>query len=76
VSGLLVFIPGFLDNAALWRGVIDRLALPGWQSVPVNLRSTGGAEPRRDLIDIGLQSLTVCVRYVFHQPRDRKALQA
>jgi hypothetical protein len=24
VSGLLVFIPGFLDNAALWRGVIDR----------------------------------------------------
>jgi hypothetical protein len=29
VSGRLVFIPGFLDNAALWRGVIDRLALPG-----------------------------------------------
>lgn len=47
VSGRLVFIPGFLDNAALWCGVIDRLALPGWQSVPVNLRGTGRAEPRR-----------------------------
>ena len=47
VSGRLVFIPGFLDNAALWRGVIDRLALPGWESVPVNLRGTGRAEPSR-----------------------------
>jgi pimeloyl-ACP methyl ester carboxylesterase len=47
VSGRLMFIPGFLDNAALWRGVIERLALPGWESVPVNLRGTGRAEPRR-----------------------------
>ena len=47
VFGRLVFIPGFLDNAALWRGVIDRLALPGWASVPVNLRGTGRAEPSR-----------------------------
>jgi pimeloyl-ACP methyl ester carboxylesterase len=46
-SGLLVFIPGFLDDAALWRGVIDRLALPGWESVPVPLRGTGRAEPSR-----------------------------
>jgi pimeloyl-ACP methyl ester carboxylesterase len=45
VSGRLVFIPGFLDRAALWRGVIDRLALPGWESVPVNLCGTGRAEP-------------------------------
>jgi pimeloyl-ACP methyl ester carboxylesterase len=44
-SGRLVFIPGFLDNAALWLGVIERLALPGWESVPVNLRGTGRAEP-------------------------------
>lgn len=44
VSGRLVFIPGFLDNAALWQGVIDRLALPGWDSVPVNLRGTGHSE--------------------------------
>jgi hypothetical protein len=35
VSGLLLFIRGFLDVAALWRGVIDHLALPGWESVPV-----------------------------------------
>jgi pimeloyl-ACP methyl ester carboxylesterase len=47
VSGRLVFIPGFLDDATLWRGVIERLALPGWESVPVNLRGTGRAEPRR-----------------------------
>jgi pimeloyl-ACP methyl ester carboxylesterase len=47
VSGRLVFIAGFLDNAALWRGVIDGLALPGWESLPVNLRGTGGAEPNR-----------------------------
>jgi pimeloyl-ACP methyl ester carboxylesterase len=45
LSGRLVFIPGFLDNAELWRGVIDGLALPGWESLPVNLRSTGRAEP-------------------------------
>jgi pimeloyl-ACP methyl ester carboxylesterase len=44
VSGRLVFIPGFLDNAVLWQGVIDRLALPGWDSVPINLRGTGHAE--------------------------------
>jgi pimeloyl-ACP methyl ester carboxylesterase len=44
VSGRLVFIPGFLDIAALWQGVIDRLALPGWDSVPINLRSIGHAE--------------------------------
>jgi pimeloyl-ACP methyl ester carboxylesterase len=44
VSGRLVFIPGFLDDAALWHGVIDRLGLPGWASVPVNLRATGRAE--------------------------------
>jgi pimeloyl-ACP methyl ester carboxylesterase len=47
VAGRLVFIPGFLDDATLWRGVIERLALPGWESVPVNLRGTGRAEPRR-----------------------------
>jgi pimeloyl-ACP methyl ester carboxylesterase len=47
VSGRLVFIPGFLDGAALWFGVIERLALPGWQSVPVNLRGTGRAGPGR-----------------------------
>jgi len=47
VPGRLVFIPGFLDNAALWRGVIDRLALPGWESVPVTLHGTGRAEPSR-----------------------------
>jgi pimeloyl-ACP methyl ester carboxylesterase len=47
VSGRLVFIPGFLDNAGLWRGVIDRLALPGWESVPVNLHDTGRTESRR-----------------------------
>jgi pimeloyl-ACP methyl ester carboxylesterase len=47
VSGRLVFIPGFLDDATLWRGVIERLALPGWESAPVNLRGTGRAEPRR-----------------------------
>jgi pimeloyl-ACP methyl ester carboxylesterase len=47
VSGRLVFIPGFLDDATLWRGVIERLALPGWELVPVNLRGTGRAEPRR-----------------------------
>jgi hypothetical protein len=29
MSGRPVLIPGFLDNAALWRGVIDRLARPG-----------------------------------------------
>jgi hypothetical protein len=40
VSGLLLFIRGFLDVAVLWRGVIDRLALPGWESVPV-CRSCG-----------------------------------
>ncbi|MDT5134054.1 MAG: alpha/beta hydrolase fold, partial [Mycobacterium sp.] len=45
VSGRLVFIPGLLDDAALWCCVIDRLALPDWQSVPVNLRGTGRAEP-------------------------------
>jgi len=47
VSGRLVFIPGFLDNAALWQGVIDRLALPGWESVPVNLHGSGRAAPSR-----------------------------
>ena len=47
VSGLLLFIRGFLDVAALWRGVIDRLALPGWESVPVTLRGTGRAKPNR-----------------------------
>jgi pimeloyl-ACP methyl ester carboxylesterase len=47
VSGRLVFIPGFLDNAGLWRGVINRLGLPGWVSVRVNLRGTGRAEPGR-----------------------------
>ena len=44
VSGRLVFIPGFLDNAALWQGVIDRLVLPGWDSVPINLRGTDHAQ--------------------------------
>ena len=47
VSGLLLFIRGFLDVAALWRGVIDRLALPVWESVPVTLRGTGRAKPNR-----------------------------
>jgi pimeloyl-ACP methyl ester carboxylesterase len=45
VSGRLVFIPGFLDNAVLWQGVIDRLAVPGWESVPVNLHRSGRAAP-------------------------------
>jgi hypothetical protein len=47
VSGRLVFIPGFLDNAALWRGVIDRLAMPDWESVPVNLHSDRQEIPAR-----------------------------
>lgn len=46
-SGLLVFIPGFRDVPALWRSVIDRLALPGSESAPVTLRGTGRAEPSR-----------------------------
>jgi hypothetical protein len=46
-SCLLVFIPGFLDVPALWRCVIDRLALPGWESAPVTLRGAGRAEPSR-----------------------------
>lgn len=46
-SGLLVFISGFLDDPALWHGVIDRLGLPGWDAAPVTLRGTGCAEPSR-----------------------------
>jgi pimeloyl-ACP methyl ester carboxylesterase len=47
VPGRVVFIPGFLDDVALWRGVIERLALPSWESVPVTLHGTGRTEPRR-----------------------------
>lgn len=47
ITGDLVFIHGFQDNAELWQGVIDRLECPGWVSVPVSLHLTGLREPHR-----------------------------
>lgn len=46
-AGTVVFIPGFLDTAALWDGVIVRLRTPGWCARPVNLRHVDAAAPPR-----------------------------
>lgn len=35
--GVIVFIPGFQDTAAVWSGVVERLEIPGWRLAPVTL---------------------------------------
>lgn len=46
ITGDLVFIHGFLDQATFWQNVIDRLGCPRWTSVPVSLHGTGLPEAR------------------------------
>ena len=46
-AGTVVFIPGFLDTAALWYGVIARLSAPRWRTRAVNLQYVDDADPGR-----------------------------
>jgi len=36
-SGLILFIHGYLDDAEVWREVIERVDLPGWEMAAVDL---------------------------------------
>lgn len=36
-GGVILFIPGFQDTAAVWSPVIGRLEIPGWRLEPVTL---------------------------------------
>ncbi|MEU6320351.1 alpha/beta hydrolase [Streptomyces sp. NPDC047009] len=47
ITGDLVFIHGFQDNAEPWQGVINHLECPGWVSIPVSLHQTVPPEPHR-----------------------------
>jgi pimeloyl-ACP methyl ester carboxylesterase len=70
ITGDLVFIHGFLDTAALWQQVIDRLECPEWTPIPVSLHHTGLREPLRrgatleayrDQVDAGLDRPTIVI---------------